>query len=104
MSARISDHRRCPPTMPKARPDVLVAELDQDLVLYDPVNRSSFRLNHTARAVWLCCDGSTTVDEIAEDLAAVYKADPQTVSEQVHRLVAYWAAQGLFSAGPAATT
>jgi len=88
---------RRPASMPRVRSDVLAAELDEDLVLYDPASKSSFRLNYSARAVWTCCDGSSTIDEIAEDLAAVYGADPQTVLAHVRRLVDDWRIQGLLA-------
>jgi len=90
---------RRPVSVPQVRPDVLTAEFDQELVLYDPASQSSFRLNHSARAVWICCDGSSTVDEIAEDLAAVYGTDTETVLAHVRRLIEDWATQGLLTDG-----
>jgi Coenzyme PQQ synthesis protein D (PqqD) len=52
-----------------------------------PTTGSAALLNATAAAVWRLLDGRRTVDDIADHLAATYRADPDTVRRDVRRTV-----------------
>ncbi len=80
---------------PRARSDVLRADFDDDTVLFDPVGRHLLVLNHSAALVWSCCDGSGSVDEIADDIAEAYGLAREALREQVESLVVTWRGQGL---------
>ena len=54
---------------PKVRTDLDVIELDDELVLYDPVRDQVHYLSATAALVFQLCDGSATVRELATDIA-----------------------------------
>jgi len=54
-------------TLPMARKgDLVVTNLQDEVVLYDPQRKKAFCLNHTAALVWKYSDGETTVGKIAE--------------------------------------
>lgn len=54
---------------PVARSDVVVRNTPADHVILDPVTQQVHTLNATAMAIWVACDGDTTVEEIAEAVA-----------------------------------
>ena len=52
--------------MPRARQDELVVEeLQDETLVYDLKRHKARCLNHTAALVWRCCDGRTSVAEVA---------------------------------------
>ena len=54
---------------PKARSDkLLVYEIGQELVVYDPERHKAHRLNATAAIVWRKFDGKTSVEQIADEM------------------------------------
>ncbi len=56
--------------LPEARRDgLLVHEVDGEMVVYDRDRHRAHRLNQTAALVWSNCDGTTSVAEIAAQLA-----------------------------------
>ncbi|MFC1591890.1 PqqD family protein [Thermodesulfobacteriota bacterium] len=54
---------------PKARDGVTVQNLGDEVLLYDTENDTVHVLNHTAYAIWDCCTGSNTVEDILETLS-----------------------------------
>ena len=77
------------------RLSVRLIELDGRALLYDDELRHWVVLNGTASALWRCLDGSGTVSEIADDLGAVFSAEPAKVQEQVLFMVRLLGQQGL---------
>jgi hypothetical protein len=62
--------------MPRARTTGLVARaLDGEMVVYDLERDEAHHLNHTVAAVWLWCDGQTTVDTMAAALRCSLGSD-----------------------------
>lgn len=66
---------------------VLATAVGDELVLWNPFDRTSHVLNRTARQVWEALDGERTVDELASALAAAFGASLRTVRRDVRRLV-----------------
>lgn len=64
---------------PRRSPGVLATTVDDDLVLWNPFDRTSHVLNRTARDVWDLLDGRRTVGAIVDQLAATYAVDRSTV-------------------------
>ena len=54
---------------PRARPDCLSRQLDQEVVIYDPQCHQGHCLNSTAAAVWKLCDGKSNASHIAKALS-----------------------------------
>jgi hypothetical protein len=65
--------------VPRAKPGVAGIELDGEGLLYDESGSSWHLLNPTAMVIWQFCDGTGTVEELANDLAEAYQTDPVTV-------------------------
>lgn len=59
-------------TRPRRRADVTCAELDDELIVYDPLNGQSFILNQPGRLIWERCNGENTIDDIAEESARLH--------------------------------
>ena len=81
------------PSRPARRPGASAVALDDNLAIYDDVGQLLILLNSSAAAVWERCDGSTTVDEMVETLAAAHPDDAAVVGEDVRqtlRKLASW--------------
>lgn len=86
-----------PQARPRARADVVFRSVSRDWVIYDPRTMDLHVLNATAAAVWSCCDGSLSVDEIANELATHLEGSPEieTVRVDVRGAVDKFAEDGL---------
>jgi hypothetical protein len=80
-----------------ARADVASVEVDGELVLYDDAAGVLHRLNGAAAALWMCLDGSSTLAEIAVDLADVFDAEPAQVAVDVVEAARSFARAGLLA-------
>jgi hypothetical protein len=58
--------------LPRRRDDVLLHDDDTRSVLAVPDQDVTHVLNPTARAVWEMCDGTTTLDELADAICEVF--------------------------------
>jgi hypothetical protein len=65
---------------------VSVFPVDNEALLYDPVQGTIYHLNATAFLVWRCCDGRT-VAELAQAVTAAFGADPATAEKHVQEVV-----------------
>ena len=68
--------------LPERNPDVQLREHGDGSVLVKP-SGSTYALNPTARAIWELCDGTTTIDELAEAISEVFAIDEATASRDV---------------------
>ena len=74
-------------TRPLTRADLSVFPLDDELVIYDPENGESFILNQTGRLVWERCDGTRTLDEIADEIATLLHVSTQIAFTDIAELL-----------------
>ncbi|SRR6266705_1052011 len=72
---------------PKVREDLDVVELDDELVLYDPVRDDVHYLNPAAAIVFQLCDGSATVREVAGEIAQPLGIPEKRIERQVRTLL-----------------
>jgi PqqD family protein of HPr-rel-A system len=72
---------------PKARETLTVVELDGEAVVFDPDSLDVHRLNPTATLIFRFLDGSSSVDELADDVAAAFDAPVDDVRAQLTELV-----------------
>jgi hypothetical protein len=84
---------------PKKREDLLLKEVEEELILYDPRSGESFLLNGTAAVVFQLCDGQTPVSSIAREIVSVLSAPSETVLADVQRVVKELAEKGLVEEG-----
>jgi hypothetical protein len=76
--------------LPRRRHDVRLHDKELRSYLVAPDQQVAHELNPTARAVWELCDGTTTVDELADAICRVFQvpreqalADVQVVVQQL---------------------
>jgi hypothetical protein len=80
-------------------PRILVAQLDGETVLLDPVSGRYFSLNVTGSRIWRgLCDGSSLQD-ITEAMANQYQLPVEQVGRDLASFVAELNAEGLLVAG-----
>ena len=82
---------------PRARPDVVFRQLDDDWVVYDPTQDRLHALNLSAALVWSHCTGDHSAAEIAQAVGAAFEP-PRSGSEilpDVDASLARFRAEGL---------
>ncbi len=57
------------------RENLIVHEMDDEILLYDPQIDRTHRLNPTAAMIWRLCDGSKTPEEMARSLMEHYEVE-----------------------------
>jgi PqqD family protein of HPr-rel-A system len=82
---------------PRRRPDVAWAEIDGEVVIYDPERTTSHLLNPSAAAIWISLDGRTSLAEIAADLAETFGVDPTSILADVVSAATALDRQGLIA-------
>jgi hypothetical protein len=65
---------------------VTASSLDDSLLLYDARTLAGFILNPTAAYVWMLCDGTRTLEDIAQHLAADFGLARVQALGDVHEL------------------
>ena len=89
-------------TMLIARPckhaDVTAFALDDELVVYDSRTGQSYVLNHTGSIIWFLCDGTHTIDELAQEITATFGVSITHAQQDVASLVHELTRSGLISA------
>ncbi len=54
-----------------------------ETILFDPANGAIHSLNATARRIWELCDGTRTLEAIAENMEAEYELSAQQSRQDV---------------------
>jgi len=72
-------------------------ELDGETVIYDDSNGSIHLLDPIATVVWSVLDGTSSLEEIAADLAEAFGADPAQVRSDIVTLVRNLGHSGLLA-------
>ena len=80
---------------PKRRADVLLANLDDETLLYHPEWMTAFALNSTALSIWQLCDGERTIAQIVELLQEVYPEEAATMPAEVEASVRTLSSHGV---------
>src|SRR3972149_98176 len=97
-----SGARRGAPRMiarPKRRGDLLLREVEEELLLFDPRTGEASLLNGTAAAIFDLCDGLTPLAALAEEVLGVLSADPETGRADVQRIIEELTGMGLIGGG-----
>jgi hypothetical protein len=81
-----------------AAPSVSSYPLDDELVLYTPIDGQAYVLNHTAARIWNLLDGTRTEVAVARELADTFGENYDDVLGDVHELVQHLRAVGLLAA------
>jgi PqqD family protein of HPr-rel-A system len=72
---------------PKVRSDLTVVEMEGEAVIYDEQSGQIHYLNRTATIVFNLCDGTSTVQEFAADIADAFSLSREEVERQVRTLI-----------------
>jgi hypothetical protein len=80
---------------PRRRDDLLVRDVEEELLIYDLRNGDTSLLNGTAAAIFDMCDGQTPVSVMAEEILSVLLADPETVRDDVRRIIGEMVEKGI---------
>lgn len=73
---------------PQRSSRIVSYEIDGEAVLFDPKRNRVHTLNATAAIVWQLCDGSRTVEQLAEDVALIFGVDSSNVMEDLPTILA----------------
>ena len=85
--------------VPVPVPSMTTMPVDDALFVYDETNNRFFRLNSSATAVYRCCDGAASVDEIVTLLTDQFPDDSANVRDDVEATVAELEELGLVTQG-----
>lgn len=72
---------------PVRREGAAAVVLDDNVALYDDVGQLLIMLNSSAAAIWECCDGTITVDDMVRELSAAHPDDAAVIDEDVRQTV-----------------
>jgi PqqD family protein of HPr-rel-A system len=86
------------PDRPAVRPDLRIEALEDELVLYDPRSGRAYVLNPTASALWERCDGSRSVETLAQELAAAFEVAYDDALADVRAFLTQLSRGGLLAA------
>jgi len=82
-------------TIMKRPKELIEHEVEDDLVLYDPVTDKVHILNPTAAAVWWLCEEETTVEKVASQMARLYSLDTSVAVKDVEEVLSQLTEAGL---------
>jgi len=68
---------------------------DQSLLLFEKESATAIPVSESGGKVWEMCDGAHTVDQIADNLAALYDADRIVIERDIREFLAALAGHGL---------
>lgn len=74
-------------TVGPPHPHILEEELTDELLLFDESQGLFVSLNQSASDIWRLVTGEFSVEEIANNLASSYGADPESVRGDVERVI-----------------
>ncbi len=88
---------------PAAVDGVETAVFEGEAVLYREATGTIHRLGAVAGAVWVSCDGATTVEQMVDDLCEAFGSDRDELAAHVQDALGHLADEGLLDGndGPA---
>ncbi len=88
---------RDPTDRPQIRDDVVFRQLKHEWVVLDPVADRVHVLNLTAALVWTACDGTSTLEEIADQVHDAFegRVEHASVRTDVEAALANLRSEGL---------
>ena len=82
---------------PLAIDDTETALFEGEAVVFREATKSIHRLNASAAAVWVCCDGETTVAEMVAELGEVFATSANETEQVVLEALGQLAELGLLA-------
>ena len=79
----------------KKRTDLLIEEIEDEVVIYDPRTHYVHHLNPMASIIWELFDVSVSPQEIAKEIVDALKTDSSTVEKDVQETLKHLQGKGL---------
>ena len=79
----------------KKRHDLLVEEIEEEIVIYDPKTHWVHHLNPMARIIWDLYDICPNSQDITKEIVDILKADPVKVERDVLETLDQFRGKGL---------
>jgi len=76
-------------------PDIIAAEVDQDLVMVSIENGFYYGTSNVGREIWETIEQPKKVSDLIEELTASYNVDPEICREQTLSFLEQLLAEGL---------
>jgi hypothetical protein len=83
------------PTWHPKKNVVVENEVEDDVILYDPVTGTVVGLNLVAGLVWDQCDGSRDVTEISDAIASMFSRTPDDITPDIRLILKQMVEKGL---------
>lgn len=83
---------------PRLRENLVVRQVEEDVVVYDPVFDRTALLNFSAAVILELCDGSRTTREITRDLSITFSLETREVTTDVDTVLGILVGAGLLHA------
>lgn len=83
----------------KCTGNFVATQVDDEILIVDLEGGELFSLTGTAKAVWQAIDGQRSEEEIARQMAQLYEADPQVISNDVAGLLSQFEDAALIERG-----
>lgn len=81
----------------RKRPDLLVEEIEEEIVIYDPRTHRVHHLNPMASIIWDLYDASPSPQDIAKEIVDVLRTDPAVVEKDVREILHQLQKKGLLA-------
>ena len=85
---------------PEMRDELVIGQVDDDVLVYDPVSDRTTVLNLSAAAVLALCDGERTVDQIIAEVGRAVPAPGGALGIEIEDTIRSLVANGLFANAP----
>jgi PqqD family protein of HPr-rel-A system len=86
-----------PDSRPKHRDGLTIVELDGEAVVYDEHNGELHHLNPSATVALSLCDGTRTVEQMADEVSNAFGVSVQDVLPQMRSVLERFAEAGLLA-------
>ena len=83
---------------PRVREDLVVADFDDEAVVYDPDTHHLHLMNAPARLVLALFDGTATIKQTATEIAEEFGQSPREVERQVRGMLRLFKSRQLLAA------
>lgn len=83
--------------IPRHRRGQYLEELDGESVVFGRTSSKTYFMNGTASAIWKLCDGSRSVQDIANVLEGIYPESTSEIASDVAQIVDRLVAEGLLA-------
>ena len=79
---------------PRRKPDYRLEAIDNELLLYHPIETKILYCNETASLIWQLCDGQRTPQEITTLLAEAFPEAADTIADDVESTLQQFSQHG----------